>query len=69
MIIVSSRYCQKCDKHFKLKELVRKETLPMMIEKEFSKTTASRIYLACPICGEEIPNVIVPEEEAGKYDD
>lgn len=67
-ILVSSKHCDKCNKDFKLKELVVKSTSPKVIKREYSVTTKQRIFHACPICGEEIPNIIVPEEEAWKYD-
>ena len=67
-IIVSSKHCNKCNKDFKMEELDVKSTSPKVIRREYSVTTEQRIYLACPICGEEIPNIIVPEEEAWKYD-
>ena len=67
-ILVSSKNCDKCNKDFKMEELDVKSTSPKVIKREYSVTTEQRIYLACPICGEEIPNIIVPEEEAWKYD-
>ena len=67
-ILVSSKHCNKCNKDFKMEELDVKSTSPKVIRREYSVTTEQRIYLACPICGEEIPNIAVPEEEAWKYD-
>ena len=59
MVIVSSKHCDKCNKDFKFGE--------MKYGKEPIRG-GERILLCCPICGEEIPNIIVPKEEAWKYD-
>lgn len=67
-ILVSSKHCNKCNKDFKLDDLVLKSTSPKVIKREYSVTTEQRIFWACPICGEEIPDIAVPEEEAWKYD-
>lgn len=67
-ILVSSKHCNKCNKDFKMEELDVKSTSPKVIRREYLVTTEQRIYLACPICGEEITDIAVPEEEGWKYD-
>ena len=52
MIVVSSKYCSKCDKHFELGE--------MKLGKE-QIVGGERLFRACPICGSEIEDTVVEE--------
>lgn len=47
--LVSSKHCKMCDKHFEVSEMpLGKEQI----------VGGERIFLACPICGEEIENIL-----------
>ena len=49
-IVVSSRYCARCKRHFELREMpIGRVQIP----------DGERIFFRCPNCSEEIPDIPV----------
>lgn len=55
VIIASSKHCEKCNKDFEFGE--------MTLGRENKGRGKERVFLCCPICGTEIKNVLLKEEE------